>query len=401
MHNRSSTNRPIAATTAYYLAFILLGLTTAVTGPTLPALARHTGSRIDQISLIFVTGSLGYLIGSWFGGLTYDRLPGHRVITIALLALAIATAFIPVIPSLWTLAAVIFILGFSQGVVDVGGNTLLIWIHGDGVGSYMNGLHFFFGVGALLSPIVVTLVVQATGDIHWIYWLFSLAAIPVAVWTWFLASPSPREKSTSVSSIHAYFTVVFLVVLFLFLYVGAEVGYGNWIFTYTTTLQLGTPISAAYLTSAFWGFFTLGRLAGIPISTRVEPNKILFADLIGCLLSLSLIIVGAKSSEILRIGTIALGICMASIFPTMLTLAERKLHMTGSVTGWFLVGAGLGGMFLPWIIGQTFVSIGPQVVMKLIFMDVSANLIILVIIAGRFNLYNKSLNPRPTLEKTA
>jgi FHS family Na+ dependent glucose MFS transporter 1 len=400
MRNRSPVAHPIAATTAYYLAFILLGLTTAVTGPTLPALARHTGSRIDQISLIFITGSLGYMIGSWIGGRTYDQLPGHRVMPLGLLALAIAAAFIPVIQDLWILAAVIFILGFAQGVVDVGGNALLIWVHGAGVGPYMNGLHFFFGVGALLSPIVVAQVVQATGDIHWIYWFFSLAALPVAAWTWFLPSPSLREKTTSRSSIPIYFTIVFLVVLFLFLYVGAEIGYGNWIFTYTTTLQLGTPMSAAYLTSAFWGFFTLGRLAGIPISTRVGPKKILLADLIGCLLSLGLIIVGARSNVTLWLGTIALGLCMASIFPTMLTLAEGKLHITGSITGWFLVGSGLGGMVLPWVIGQAFMSIGPQIVMKLIFVDVLANLIILVIIARRFNLYDKSLKSNPTLEKT-
>ena len=51
-------------TAAYYLAFIFLGLTVAADGPALLKLAEHTSSTLDQISLIFIFGSLGYLRGS-------------------------------------------------------------------------------------------------------------------------------------------------------------------------------------------------------------------------------------------------------------------------------------------------------------------------------------------------
>jgi fucose permease len=60
---------------------------------------------------------------------------------------------------------------------------------------------------------------------------------------------------------------------------------------------------------------------------------------------------------------------MASIFPTTLTLAGRHMKMTGQVTGWFFVGAGLGGMFLPWLIGQLFEEIGPRVTMYVVAID--------------------------------
>ena len=46
--------------------------------------------------------------------------------------------------------------------------------------------------------------------------------------------------------------------------------------------------------------------------------------------------------------------------------------ITGRVTGWFFVGASLGGMFLPWLIGQLFESVGPQVTMLILV----ANLVI-------------------------
>jgi len=387
---RNLNKDALVSTLAFYTAFVLLGLTTSVTGPTLPALAERTSSRIEQISFIFITGSLGYLIGSWIGGKAYDRLPANRIIPLGLILLAAAAFFIPSATQLSILAMTIFIMGFSQGIIDVGGNTLLIWTHGAGVSPYMNGLHFFFGIGALLSPIIVAQTVNYTGDIQWIYWIFSLLAIPLAVWTWFLKNPNRPGKDTASARSPINYLIVSLVVLFFFLYVGAEVGYGNWVFTYATTLQLGTPMGAAYLTSAFWGFFTLGRLIGIPVSLRISPNKILFADLIGCLISLGIILVGRQSSEALWVGTILLGLCMASVFPTLMSLAENKLHMTGEVTGWFLIGAGLGGMFLPWMIGQGFAAVGPYIMPVLIFIDVLINLIIMIVLAGRFANSSKS-----------
>jgi FHS family Na+ dependent glucose MFS transporter 1 len=384
MTQENHNTKPLAATLAFYFAFILLGLTTAVTGPTLPELANRTSSRIDQISFIFVTSSLGYMVGSWLGGNAYDRLPGNRILPFALITLALTAAYIPTASQLIFLTLGFLVLGFAQGVIDVGGNTLLIWHHGSGVGPFMNGLHFFFGVGALLSPIIVAQIFGITGNINWVYWLFGLIALPLAIWTWFLKNPSHHEKAVVGNKVHFNYLVVGLVVLFFFLYVGAEIGYGNWIFTYATALELGTMKSAAYLTSAFWGSFTIGRLIGIPVAARTAPMKILFVDLIGCLLALGLIIAGAQSQTALWAGTILLGLFMASVFPTIMTFADSKLHLSGEITGWFLIGSGLGGMFLPWIIGQAFATIGPYIMPVLIFIDVLANLAILIVLAGRF-----------------
>ena len=73
-----------------------MGATTAASGPSLPTLAAHTSSGLDRISLIFIFGPLGYLIGSYFGGRAFDRIPGHKVMTGILLTLGIASIFIPI-----------------------------------------------------------------------------------------------------------------------------------------------------------------------------------------------------------------------------------------------------------------------------------------------------------------
>lgn len=366
-------------TAAYYVAFILLGLTVAADGPTLLKLAEHTSSTIKEISLLFVFGPLGYLIGSYAGGRIYDRVPGHRFMAGVLVFLGLVIALVPMVSSRWMLLVVVLVLGLAKGALDVGCNTLLLWVHNDTVGPYMNGLHAFFGVGSFISPLIVAQVIGLTGDIHWVFWLFAIAAFPIALWIFSL--PSPVARSVPHEHENAPFPVIPVIVMVLcfVLYVGGEAGYGAWIYTYAFTLKFGTEVTAAYLTSAFWGSFTLGRVLGIWVSTRARPLTILVIDFVGCILSLALILAFKESATLLWAGTILFGISQASIFPTFLTLAEERMHITGAITGWFLVGAGLGGMILPWLIGQAFARVGATTMMGLVFVNILLNVVMLFV----------------------
>jgi FHS family Na+ dependent glucose MFS transporter 1 len=357
---QKTSSLPYIATAAYYLSFIVLGLTTAASGPSLLKLSEHTSSGLDRISLIFVFGSFGYLVGSFLGGRAYDRVPGHKLMALTMLIVGIAATLIPISRSLEVLLFAFFISGLASGILDVGCNTLLIWTHGEKAGPFLNGLHFFFGVGSLIAPILLAQVLLRTGDIHWLYWTFAIACLPIMVWLWTL--PEPKHANTTEKRKNTSFPVlpVLLIVILFVLYVGLELGFGNWIYTYALTLKLGTTITAAYLTSAFWGSFTLGRLLGIWISTRLRSLTILFIDFAGCAVSTVLIMLWKDSSLALWIGTIGLGISMASIFPTFIMLAGERMKITGTITGWFLVGSGAGSMFLPWLIGQIFVRTGPE-----------------------------------------
>jgi FHS family Na+ dependent glucose MFS transporter 1 len=370
-------------TAAYYLAFILLGLTIGAEGPTLLKLAEHTSSELNQISLIFFFGSLGYLLGSFLGGRIYDRVPGHRFMAGILGFLGIMVALVPLATSRSILFTVVLILGFAKGALDVGCNTLLLWVHNETVGPFMNGLHTFFGLGAFGAPLIVARMLSATGDIYWVYWIFAIAAFPIAAWIGSLPSPSRRLVPAHRENAPFPFLPVFLMVLCFILYVGSEAGYGAWIYTYAFQLNFGTEVTAAYLTSAFWGSFTIGRLLGVWVSTRARPMTILTLDFAGCLASLLLILVFRESASLLWTGTLLLGISQASIFPTFLTLAEKRMHVTGTITGLFLVGAGVGGMILPWLIGQAFVQRGPTGMMGLIFIDTVLNVILLFLFARK------------------
>ena len=364
----------LAATAGYFGAFIALGLAVSALGPTLPSLAANTRTSLALISLLFTAHSLGYLVSAILGGRLYDRLPGHPLLVACLLVIAAMLALIPLISELWLLFAIFLVEGLAAGALDIGGNTLLVWVHGERVGPFMNALHFFFGVGAVLSPLLIARLVALSGGITWAYWTLALLALPAALWLLPRPSPAAPAAADDEPTGGVKRVLVALVALIFFLYVGAELGFGGWVYTYALTLGLGTAAGAAYLTSAYWGALTLGRLLAIPLAAHLRPRTILAGSLLGSMLSIALILLWPQSAVALWASALSMGLFTGPIFATVMVLAGRHMTITGQITGGFFVGSSLGGMVLPWLIGQLFVPAGPQVMPVAVLIDLALTL---------------------------
>lgn len=367
-----------------------------IIGPTLPALAENTGSQLSQISILFTARSLGGLAGSPLSGRLFDRRPGHKIMAGVLVVMAVLLALLPLGNRLWLLALTLFLLGMFEIGLDIGGNTLLVWLHGERVSPYMNALHFFFGVGAFLSPLILAqMLLWADGPagVRWTYWLLALLMLPVAAWLLRMPSPTPHENGSNDAVARPAPTwLLLLLAAFFLLYVGAEVSFGGWIFSYAVKRGLATPVTAAYLTSIFWGALMVGRLISVPLARRVRPQTILGGALVGCLLSVTALITRPGMTEMLYAGTFCLGLFLAPIFPTTLSFAERRMAITGRVTSWFFIGATLGGMSLPWLAGQALDRVSPLAFLALVTVNLivalAVYLLLVILTAGNRSVSN-------------
>jgi FHS family Na+ dependent glucose MFS transporter 1 len=375
-------DRRIAQSAVYYAAFIMLGMTYAAVGPTLANLAQQTHSEVSQVSYLLTARWLGYLIGSFVGGRLYDRHRGHVVLGGMLLLAGITTAMVPAVPAVGVLAALLVAYGIGAGAVDVGGNTLVIWVHGRKVGPWMNALHFFYGLGAFIAPLIVAQVVLRMGDYRWAYWLIALLALPAVLDAWLTPSPARQTTSEDGTAVPFDGRLVALFAAFLFLVVAAESSFADWISPYSLANGL-SDVDSAYIASLFWGALTIARLLFIPIAARVKPASVLLANILGCAAGAGLILLAPGSVPALAIGAALFGLSVAVMIPSALTLAGSRMHVTGRVTGWFLVGASLGGMSMPRLIGQMFVPLGPW----------SAVGAILVAVVAMFTVYPFLVRP--------
>jgi MFS transporter, FHS family, Na+ dependent glucose transporter 1 len=361
----------IRRTLAYYWLIFCIGLNLAVLGPTLPALAGQTQARLGDMGLLFFVGALGGVIGTLAGGRLFDRLRGHSVLGTAQMTTGLLMMSIPFAPAFGWLLAVVALKGVMDGLVNNGVNTLLVWTHREKVSPYMNGLHFCFGLGAFLSPLLFAQVVDIPGGYRWVY--MGLGVLTMLVGLGMMAiGDSPRagdaaeRKPGAVQPQHIPYSVIVAAALFLFFYVGAEIAFGGWIYTYAVGLTLVPAAQAAYLTSGFWLAFTVGRLVSVPLATRFAPRQIISVALLGCIFFMGLLFVFADSVAVLWVGTLAVGFCMAPIYPSGFTLAVQGLELTARASGVILLGDSFGGMILPWLVGQVLDVAGPHAMVYLV-----------------------------------
>ena len=227
------------STMLYYWLFICLGLSIGLVGPTLPSLANQTQTLVGDLGAVFTASAVGALLGTLLGGRLFDRVRGHRALGIAQLASAALIALYPVIPSAWILLVVVVGKGLTDGFINTGANTLLVWTHKEKSSPYMNALHFFFGLGAFLAPILVAQVIDIPGGYRYAFWV--LAVFSGLAGLFMLAQKkSPQHEhatTTTQEKTRINYGVVIAAMLFLFFYVGAEIAFSGWIYTYALTIR--------------------------------------------------------------------------------------------------------------------------------------------------------------------
>ena len=356
-------------TAGYFAAFFILGSIIASLGPTLPELGDLVSRKPGSLGFLFSVRSLGYLSGSLLGGYLYERIRGHRLMAVGLVAVALSMALIPLNPLLIPLVILLFAAGTGLGALDVGSNTLLARVRRENSGPYLNGMYLLAGIGSMLTPLYLSQV-----NFRMEYWGLSLLALLGAAWLIFTPSPAilqmAQEDQTGPQ--HKAFLTVFCLLAFLF--VGIEITYGGWIFTYAQQIQLGGPQSAYLLTSLFWMSITVGRLISIPVSAFLEPSLNVILLLAGGVLSSTMTALLPFSPAAVWVGTAGIGLSLSAIFPTTFHFIRKNSPLPEKSYGLVWASGSLGGIFLPWFSGEMFSRTGASSLMVIVLISWAAAL---------------------------
>ncbi len=345
-------------TSTYFAAFFILGATMASLGPTLLYIASNTGTPIASLGLLFTLRSGGYLLGSLLSGRLYDHLPGHRLLGTAILVGGLNLALIPQISSFTVIIVIMLLIGLAESTLDVGSNTQMVWVHGARSGPYLNSMFLFAGIGGMLSPLLLSSISASTG-----YYVMAFISLPIALWTFFTPSPA-RQTPGEQREGHTLLPIQSIAFCLLtFIFIGGEVGFSGWIYSYAYELGMGTKQTVGMLTSFYWLGITLGRVTAIFTSSRFKPERIVLANLTGLIVSLGLILLDPSSRTFLWIGSFAFGFFLAPVFPTTFAFLERKTPITGAAAGVLWASGSFGAMIYPWVMGMQMGYSGPVSIM--------------------------------------
>uniref|UniRef100_A0A8D1U921 Solute carrier family 16 member 10 n=2 Tax=Sus scrofa TaxID=9823 RepID=A0A8D1U921_PIG len=368
----------------------LQGISIAILGPTFQDLATNVNRNISSLSLIFVGRAFGYLGGSVVGGVLFDSINHFLLLGVSMFATAVGLYLVPFCKTAVLLIFMISTFGISMGILDTGGNVLILAIWGDQGAPHMQALHFSFALGAFLAPLLAKLAlgmtvsaenhteadlnhpalnqsseadaeslfgIPADMNLLWAYALIGTYILVVSLFffTLFFKKSSTQEKAeVSVQRFRRakyHNALLCLLFLFFFFYVGAEVTYGSYVFSFATTHAGMKEREAAGLNSIFWGTFAACRGMAIFFATCLQPGTMIVLSNIGSLASSLFLVLFNKSPVCLWIATSVYGASMATTFPSGVSWIEQYTTIHGKAAAFFVVGAALGEMAIPAVIG--------------------------------------------------
>ena len=340
---------------AYFGVFLVVGLSFGLVGPSISLLAEQTNTSLASIGIVLVTYGFGYVLGTQIFARGYDRGYGNRLIGSALLIAASSFALVPFVSMRIVLAIVFLMFGTAVSTSDVGCNTLIVWELKDRVGPRLALMHTMFGVGAILSPLIVRASDEIRGDAAIAYWVASAAIATVATVVLLHRAPLDPHLEKRETEIDISKKQIALIVMFFLAYVALEVVFVTWIYTYGIKTGLSKNESAI-LTSTYWIGFMIGRFATVFLARK--SHGILFIQL-GALLNIAAcLVLYLQIDSLLLPCAIIYGIAAAPQFPLMFGFIGNRTSLSGKMTARIVGTAGVSSTTLPWLAGQFLERVG-------------------------------------------
>jgi DHA1 family solute carrier family 18 vesicular amine transporter 1/2 len=153
------------------IVFVVMFRNNGITSNILPLyLTNFLGISLPMYGLLMAFGTVGSMIGNFFGGWLSDRMGRVRIILVGLLLLALSTYLLSTFTTFTPLVMVMVLQGYAWGSMYSVTPVLIVdsvpgELRGMAVGTYRT----FFDLGGLLGPILMSAVADSLGFIPSFY----------------------------------------------------------------------------------------------------------------------------------------------------------------------------------------------------------------------------------------
>lgn len=229
-----------------------MGGNDAAYGAILPYLQRYYNISYTVVSLVFLSPFVGYIAAASTNNLLHKTLGQRGVAVIGPTAHLIAYLVICLHPPYPVLVVVFILAGYGNGILDAAWNA---WIGNLANPNELLGfLHGFYGLGAVISPLVAT-TMMTQGGLPWYnfyYIMIGGAVIEIITSTlafWKETGIKFRMQMTDdgvrgATRAALKTRVAWVSAIFLLIYVGIEVALGGWIVEFMIQVRDGKPFES-------------------------------------------------------------------------------------------------------------------------------------------------------------
>jgi fucose permease len=351
MQTKTTKTTVLLLTAGCFLSFFVFGFTDNLKGPTLPSMLTELGITYGTGGNIFFGEYLGFLIATLITGILADRFGLKSVILLAGVLLGFGVGGYSYFHSAILLSGALFVLGLGLGALELGPNAIIVSLHHERKGLYLNLMAVLHGLGSLVAPLFAGWLLSANISWRLIYrWDIFLIALFVAIFI-FLRFPKAEEKAQldfrHIPQIAFKGQLPWFYVAIAF-YVSIEIGMASWLVTFLQQIRDATVSQSNQALSLFFAMIMIGRLVGGFFVHRVGYLRSILIMTSGGFLCLIGGLYGPKEISFLLPVT---GFFLSITFPT-LTAAVSDTHTenANTILGMLFTFAGIGGLIGPWFI---------------------------------------------------
>lgn len=342
-----------------YLAFISLGLPDSLLGSAWPVMQIDLSVAFPSAGVIFMIISCGAIISSLLSGRLIKHFGTGKVTFVSVTMTALALLGFSVLHSFIWLCIMAIPLGLGGGSVDAGLNNFVA-IHYKA--KHMSWLHCFWGIGATLGPVIMSLYISKNNG--WEKGYFTISMIQFClVFVLFITLPlwnkmekkcnqiDDKEINTKNTNVLRIPGVKLALVSFIF-YCATETTTGLWGSSYLVNCKGLSAGEAARWISLFYAGITVGRLLSGFLTMKFNNVILIRLGQVICIIgAISLLL--PLPTYFSMIGLILVGLGCAPIFPCMIHETPNRFGkaLSQSIMGLQMAFAYIGNMFMPPILG--------------------------------------------------
>jgi fucose permease len=338
--------------------FVILGLPTGMLGIAWPSIRAELDAPLAGLGVV-----LAAMTVAMFGSSALSGVIRQRFGTIALLlsptALAAGGLVLFTLAQTWpTIIAGAAVLGAGLGLLDAAFNTEAALRRGI---RFMAALHASWAVGATLGPALIGLVLVVAGSWRLGYAVAALAFVAFAIATYVVRgdlAAAPESDDAPIATRGAPRASVMGAAL-MFVYVGIELGAGQWSFTRLTADGSLTDGLAALAVFLYWSALAAGRIALALFGARVSAERLIDLSVAAAFASaLAFWILPPPIAALLALPSI--GLSLSVFVPLLLYLIPRRVGRAAAphVIGYLVAAGMIGGAVLPAGVGLIMQSTG-------------------------------------------